>query len=132
MKVIDINAKDSFFKLRRIKNSHLIDVRTPLEWNTTGIPDLSSINKSVFLFEWEQNINEFFISKFQKTVSINFERNSFLFFICKSGVRSKVAAHLASISGYNHCYNISDGYCNTGLSNWKNSLATKKLAIKHH
>lgn len=132
MKVIDINAKDSFCKLREIKNSYLIDVRTLLEWDTTGIPDLSSINKSVFLFEWEQNINELFISKFQKMLSINFKKDSFLFFICKSGLRSRIAAHLASISGYNHSYNISDGYCNTGLSNWKNSLATKKLDIKRH
>ncbi len=51
MEVIDINAKESFFKLKEIRNSNLIDVRSLLEWHSTGIPDLSSINKSVFLFE---------------------------------------------------------------------------------
>ena len=132
MEVIDINAKESFFKLKEIRNSNLIDVRSLLEWHSTGIPDLSSINKSVFLFEWEQNINQFFISKFQEMLSTNFERTSVLFFICKSGIRSKIAAHLATISGYYYCYNISDGYYNKGTSNWKNTLPTKKLDIKHH
>ena len=132
MEVIDINAKESFFKLKEIRNSNLIDVRSLLEWHSTGIPDLSSINKSVFLFEWEQNINQFFISRFQNMLSTNFEKTSALFFICKSGIRSKIAAHLAVISGYYYCYNISDGYFNKETSSWKNLLPTKKLDIKHH
>ena len=127
MKVLDINVNEAFFKLQVVKNSHLIDVRSHLEWDITGIPDLSSLNKSVFLFEWEYEIKDSFKRKFQDMLINNFDKKSILFFICKSGVRSKYSANLALETGYNECYNIKDGYSNNNDLNWKNILPTKEL-----
>ena len=127
MKVNQISSNESFLKLKKIKNSRLIDVRTSFEWNSTGIPDLSSINKDVFLIEWEQYIDLNFERKFQNILLNNFDKKCHLFFVCKSGIRSNMAAKLALILGYINCYNILDGYDNYNKTNWKNILPTKKF-----
>ena len=122
MKVHNINSVESYLKLKKIKNSGLVDVRTSVEWKSTGIPDLSHINKSVLLIEWEQTINRSSINKFQEILISNFDKQCSLFFICKSGIRSKIAAELAIMLGYFNCYNIIDGFSNNKKINWKNML----------
>ena len=76
--------------LKTINNSHLIDVRSPIEWNNDGIPDLSAIKKSPILIEWPVYMDNVFFEEFSKNLKRKFIKKDNLFFICKSGVRSKI------------------------------------------
>ena len=116
MNKIDSNAQnitsvECFDKLSEIFNSYLIDVRTKPEWEFIGIPDLSSLNKKTIFISWhvypQMKINSFFENE---VIESNIKKNDKLFFICRSGGRSFHAAKFLAHSGYNYCYNVSDGF----------------------
>lgn len=92
----------------------LIDVRTQEEWDQ-GIAKLNN-KKPILLSLYigaERIFNDNFIDDFKL---INLDKNTTLFFICKSGGRSAQAAELISGLGYAECINIIDGF-----EGWKNS-----------
>ena len=66
MKHININVLDAFNFLSKNLNSHLIDTRSDFEWKTTGIPDLSSINKETNLINWGPVLDKNFFENYQK------------------------------------------------------------------
>ena len=49
LNVKNITSVECFNKLSEISNSYLIDVRTEPEWEFIGVPDLSSINKKLYV-----------------------------------------------------------------------------------
>lgn len=107
----DVLSPECWQVLSQEKNSHLIDVRTHIEWQTNGIANLQSIGKETKLISIKlapnMNYNDNFISDLLRTVS---DKTSKLFFLCKSGVRSKEAAFITSQYGYNNCYNVLYGF----------------------
>ena len=109
--VKNITSIECFNKLSETSNSFLIDVRTKPEWEFIGVPDLSSLNKQIILISWhiypEMKINSFFENKLFES---NIKKNDKLFLICRSGTRSYHAAEFLVSRGYNHCFNISDGF----------------------
>ena len=111
LNVKNITSVECFRKLSKISNSYLIDVRTTPEWEFTGVPDLSSLSKKTIFISWhlypEMKINSFFENQISKS---NINKNDKLFLICRSGKRSFQAAKFLSLSGYNHCYNVIDGF----------------------
>ena len=126
MNVININALDAFDYLSKKVNSHLIDTRSDLEWNTTGRPDLSSINKETNLINWGPVLDQSFFEQYKKFLIIRFNQKDTLFFICRSGARSLMAAQFAIEFGFKNCFNIYDGFYNENDQNWK-----KKLPVKY-
>ncbi len=116
---------------------HLIDVRSPQEWEETGISDLSSINNNVILISWmlftpSVHQNGDFLSDLEKHVP---NKEDHLFFICKSGGRSLKAAEAAIRYGYKNVNNINDGFCgnihdenfeNKNINGWMNSNLPRK------
>ncbi len=127
MIISDIKLLDTFDFLSKNDNSYLIDTRSKEEWLSTGIPDLSSINKEAIFVEWSQIIDQNFIDYYENLLFRNFNKNDNLFFICRSGVRSLMAAKLALNFGFKNCYNVFEGFCNENDSNWKNKLPTKSF-----
>ena len=125
MNVININALDAFDYLSKEVNSYLIDTRSELEWKTTGIPDLSSINKETNLINWGPVLDQSFFEQYKKFLLIKFKRKDSLFFICRSGSRSLMAAQFASKFGFKNNYNIYEGYCNDNDKNWKKNLPVR-------
>ena len=109
--VKNITSIECFNKLSETSNSFLIDVRTKPEWEFIGIPDLSSLNKNTIFISWhiypEMKINLFFENKLFES---NIKKNDKLFLICRSGTRSYYAAKFLISHGYNHCFNIADGF----------------------
>ena len=107
----NITSVECFSYLSKISNSFLIDVRTKPEWEFIGIPDLSSLNKNTIFSSWhiypEMKINLFFENKLFES---NIKKNDKIFLICRSGTRSYHAAEFLTSRGYNHCFNIADGF----------------------
>ena len=125
MNLINIKALDAFDILKKKIDSHLIDTRSDLEWKTTGIPDLSSINKETYLINWGPVLDQSFFEQYKKFLLTNFNQKNSLFFICRSGSRSLMAAKFALEYGFQDCFNIHDGFHNENNQNWKKNLPVK-------
>ena len=132
----NISSFECFEKLSKYTNSILIDVRTRPEWIYVGVPDLSSINKTVIFVSWqvypEMEKNNFFENQIRKS---NITINNNLYFICRSGQRSYAAAEYLTSRGFFNCFNVDDGFegkldhrCKRSLINgWKfNNLPWKQ------
>ena len=127
MNPISIKSIDAFDVLSTRVDSHLIDTRSDLEWNTTGIPDLSSINKETNLINWGPILDQSFFEQYKDFLLINFNQKDSLFFICRSGSRSLMAAQFAIRFGFKNSFNIYDGFYNNNDQNWKKNLPVKFL-----
>ena len=125
MKPINIKAIDAFDILSKNNGSHLVDTRSDIEWKTTGIPDLSSINKETNLINWGPVLDQTFFEKYKKFLLTSFDKKDRLFFICRSGSRSLMAATLAIEFGFKFSFNIYEGFCNENDQNWKKNLPVK-------
>tara|TARA_B100000900_G_C20373595_1_gene631458 strand:- start:396 stop:779 length:384 start_codon:yes stop_codon:yes gene_type:complete len=123
----NIKALDAFELLSKKVDSYLIDTRSDLEWKTTGIPDLSSINKETILINWGPILDKSFFEQYKKFLIIRFNQNDSLFFICRSGSRSLMAAQFAVKFGFKNSFNIYDGFYNDNDQNWKKNLPVKFL-----
>ena len=127
MNPINIKASDAFDILTKKLNSHLIDTRSDLEWKTTGIPDLLSINKETYLINWGPVLDQIFFEEYKKFLLTRFNQKDSLFFICRSGTRSLMAAQFAIKYGFNNSFNIYDGFSNDNDQNWVKNLPVKFL-----
>ena len=130
MEPINIKAIDAFDFLSKKDDSHLIDTRSDIEWKTTGIPDLSSINKETNLISWGPVLDQTFFEKYKKFLLTSFNQKDSLFFICRSGSRSFMAAKFAIELGFKNSFNIYEGFHNENDQNWKKNLPVK--LFKHH
>ena len=103
-------AKDIKSYLMAEPNSILLDVRTKEEWEAIGKPDGEKIGlKTYFLsiqFGKERIFNENFI---QEIKNLNISKDQEILIICRSGIRSQLAAELLAKESYT-CSNISDGF----------------------
>ncbi len=125
MKPVNIKARDAFDFLSKKVDSHLIDTRSDLEWKTTGVPDLSSINKKAYLINWGPVLDQTFFEQYKKFLLTSFNQKDSLFFICRSGSRSFMAAKLAIEFGFKDSFNIYEGFHNENDQNWKKKLPVK-------
>ena len=130
MKPINIKATDAFDFLSKKVDSHLIDTRSDIEWKTTGIPDLSSINKETNLINWGPVLDQNFFEQYKNFLLSSFNQNDNLLFICRSGSRSLMAAQFAIKFGFENSFNIYEGFYNENDQNWKRNLPIK--LFKHH
>ena len=127
MNPTNIKATDAFDILTKDLNSYLIDTRSDMEWKTTGIPDLLSINKETYLINWGPVLDQSFFEEYKKFLLIRFNQKDSLFFICRSGSRSMMAAQFAIKFGFNNSFNIYDGFSNDNDQNWVKNLPVKFL-----
>lgn len=89
----NINANECFKIMKVSEDSRLIDVRTHFEFKDDGYADLTSINQKVNHITWvdkDGNINQSFLEEIK---SLNINKDTKLFFICKSGIRSMHAGN---------------------------------------
>ena len=91
-------------------NCILLDVRTNEEWNQIGKPDGKKIGLKTYLLSIEfgeaRIFNENFIKEFK---NLNVNQGQEILIICRSGIRSQLAAELLTKENYT-CLNISDGF----------------------
>ncbi|MEE2720601.1 MAG: rhodanese-like domain-containing protein [Pseudomonadota bacterium] len=107
----DVDVAEAWGGLRENASAMLVDVRTRAEWNFVGVPDLSEAGKEPVLVEWQafpaMEINASFVDAVS---SVAPDKNAPIYFLCRSGARSKSAAMAMTAVGYSACYNISDGF----------------------
>ena len=111
----DVTAKVAWDDLKTSPQATLIDVRTTAEWAYVGVPVLSSIAKSTVLVEWDKFPSGELVPDFPGRLKAALGNHGIgadapLYFICRSGNRSKHAAIAATKAGYGKCFNVKDGF----------------------
>lgn len=120
-----VNSAQCWQALQAKEKAHLIDVRSPEEWQETGVAKLDDIKKEVKLLSWlfltpSIHPNRNFMNDLEQIFP---DREVELFFICKSGGRSMQAAEAALSFGYKKVFNVGDGFVGDEMSKngWMNS-----------
>lgn len=115
MRVDDVLAQETWCRLEKDRSSQLIDVRTKAEWTFVGFPDLATLERQIIFMEWqtfpEGCVDEAFVPRLHGLLkAANLDVETHLFFICRSGGRSRMAAESMAEAGFCHCHNVADGF----------------------
>tara|TARA_B100000963_G_scaffold274312_1_gene242524 strand:- start:2597 stop:2962 length:366 start_codon:yes stop_codon:yes gene_type:complete len=101
-----------FKELSFKKRDLLVDVRSPEEWQVIGKPDGEAFGLSTHFISYQlkenKNIilNPNFLNEMNK---LELNKNSKIFFICSSGIRSQIVAEIFKKKKF-ETYNITDGF----------------------
>jgi rhodanese-related sulfurtransferase len=103
----DVTSREAFEALAADPEAVLVDCRTEAEWLFVGVP---VADRTVFV-EWsrfpEGTLNPTFLAELaQQDVTPGHT----VYFLCRSGQRSRAAAIAATAAGYRAAYNVSDGF----------------------
>lgn len=123
----DVSPSDTYAALSTDPAAVLVDVRTKAEWTYVGTPDLDRISKHVILVEWVTypggQLNDGFVDDLREA---GISEGQPIYFLCRSGVRSKHAAEAATSGGLGPAYNVIDGFegqidatHHRGVGGWK-------------
>ena len=123
----DISPTDTFAALQADPQAVLVDVRTSAEWAYVGVPDLARVGRDAILLEWVTYPggarNDNFVDQLREA---GIAEGQSVYFLCRSGVRSKHAADAATEAGLGPAYNIVDGFegqldatHHRGVGGWK-------------
>lgn len=108
--VENVMPKDAWGALLSDKQARLVDVRTELEWDRVGVPDLAQAGKAPLLVSWQYatgEVNPAFLAELRDAGAAPGQT---LYFICRSGVRSMAAAQAAEAAGFEASYNVAYGF----------------------
>ncbi len=111
----DVSARAAWDDLSGSPAAILVDVRTRAEWSYVGMPVLSAIGKTPVLLEWDDFPSGALVPDFIGRLDAELARRGIgreapLYFICRSGNRSRQAAVLATAAGHARSYNIEFGF----------------------
>ena len=115
--IAELSPVEVWAELESNTDSALVDVRTRPEWSFVGVPDLSEIDRPVVLAEWrlfpDLRINPGFADELKSAFGGDTPKN--LFFICRSGTRSREAARWFSDMSKRagapvRCVNVAEGF----------------------
>lgn len=106
----DVTPADSWTALKEHGRARLVDVRTEAEWMFVGLPDLAGIDKQVLPLSWQYlggQPNPRFVEQLRQA---GLTEDDEIYFICRSGARSRSAAMAARMAGFAHVFNVADGF----------------------
>ncbi len=107
----DVTPADAWRLLTEDPKGQLVDVRTTAEWNFVGVPDLSGLGRGAHMVEWQNYptmaVNPGFVADVEAAAA---DKAAPIFFLCRSGARSRAAAIAMTQAGYTHAYNIVGGF----------------------
>ncbi len=114
-RVEDVPVLETWERLKGDPKAVLVDVRTRAEWAFVGVPDLTGIGRDVLLMEWQtfpdSRIAPDFADRLEAALAARgAEKSDEIFFICRSGGRSRMAAEVMAAAGYRHCRNVAEGF----------------------
>jgi rhodanese-related sulfurtransferase len=102
-----VTPQEAFHLLQSDASIYLVDVRTNAERDWVGQVSVSP--NQVHAVQWNlypSKSNPDFLSELAQVA----DKDTVLLFLCRSGVRSKAAAQLATEQGYTHCFDILEGF----------------------
>ena len=113
--VEQVSSKDTWTRLTANRSALLVDVRTRAEWAFVGVPDISSLGRQPVFAEWQSfpdnRVDPAFPDRLTAAlVEAGAGVDTDLYFICRSGGRSQLAAETMASAGYGRCHNVSDGF----------------------
>lgn len=111
----DVNVREAWDSLAKSAEATLVDVRTAAEWAYVGVPVLSSIGKTAVLVEWDEFPSGELVPDFIGRLEAALAKQGAgaeapLYFICRSGNRSRHAAVAATAAGYARAFNVAHGF----------------------
>jgi rhodanese-related sulfurtransferase len=110
----DLSPAESWERLRREPGAQLVDVRSVAEWTFVGVPDLGDLGRQTLLCEWQKfpsSPNPAFVEELAEALAgAGYRKGAPLFFLCRSGARSRAAAIAMTAAGYSPCFNVADGF----------------------
>ena len=113
--VEDVPVHDTWSHLKADTRAVLVDVRTRAEWAFVGLPDLSPIGKRVLTIEWQTFPDNRVDAEFDQRLTTALDaagvtKEDEVFFLCRSGGRSRMAAEVMTAAGYQRCRNVAEGF----------------------
>lgn len=109
----DLTAREAWDELAKNPAAVLVDVRTKVEWQLIGKPDLSSIEHEPVYLQWVtmQGVNKAFVDELRAALEERgTAKDAPVYFMCQSGGRSKMAAMQCAELGYSASFNIAEGF----------------------
>lgn len=111
----EASVEETWRELQRDARAVLVDVRTKAEWAFVGVPDLSGLGKKLVAVEWQSfpdnRIDTGFADKLTAVLNMTGTgKEDAVFFICRSGGRSRMAAEVMAAHGFANCVNVVDGF----------------------
>lgn len=107
----EVTAQEAWDMLREDAMAALVDVRSQPEWGFVGIPDLTSLSKQPVYLSWRlypgMDVYSHFLEKLQLALP---DKETPIFFLCRTGGRSLDAACAAANAGYRYAFNVTDGF----------------------
>lgn len=119
----DVTSRQAYQSMLADTNAVLIDCRTEAEWILVGIP----VSPRTVFAEWtrfpDNSRNRAFL---EELAAAGVKLDQPVYFICRSGQRSQMAAIAATGAGYTNAYNVADGFegplgpaGRRGVAGWK-------------
>lgn len=111
----DVEPRAAYENLSHASRAVLVDVRTQVEWNFVGVPDLRAFDGEPLFVEWQSfppapPVNGFIGQLAKKMSEKGLDQTASIYFLCRSGVRSLAAANAMAQAGYVNCFNIAGGF----------------------
>jgi rhodanese-related sulfurtransferase len=111
----DVTARTAWDELASAPDATLVDVRNRAEWIYVGVPVLAEIGKQAVLVEWDDFPSGQPVPDFVGRLTAELEKTGVgmeapLYFICRSGNRSRNAAIAATEAGFGPCFNVEFGF----------------------
>jgi rhodanese-related sulfurtransferase len=107
----DVDSRQAIDILRNNPRAVLLDVRSAPEWDFVGRPNLSGLGREPVFIAWQSypgmEKNQSFLAEIDAQ---GVTPDQIILLLCRSGQRSKHAATALTKRGYQHCFNISDGF----------------------
>lgn len=111
----DVAPRAAWSSLTSDPGAVLVDVRTRAEWTFVGLPALPDPGRRPITLEWQVFPSMSENPDFVATLSGALEKagignDTAIYFLCRSGVRSRNAAIAMTAAGWTRCWNISGGF----------------------
>jgi len=109
----DVSAEEAWRVLKEEPKARLVDVRTSAEWTFVGLPDLESLGRDLVCVEWQSlpamQVNPSFPDAVAGALE-GADKAAPVFFLCRSGARSRAAAQAMTQAGFKAAYNVAGGF----------------------
>ena len=107
----DVSPRDAWQALKEDAAAQLVDVRSRPELAFVGGADLSSLNRRPLCLPWQEWPTMAQDKDFaKKLAAFGLAKTTKLFFICRSGQRSRAAAIAAAAAGFSRAHNVAHGF----------------------